>query len=196
MSALIRYVLCASILATSFSLKPAYKAAKFTATGIGLAATAYTADLLRNYVQYPHPNLARSATYKDMDDLQRNFAQACTKYLTPLQKEFEELEKISNPEALQNFKDKKQSLTAPVATFLAQHVKPAYEKTTENLDAVSNSALENMQPMASALHLKLYPKKEDCPCITGFDACPAHQVNFGEALLIKAAKLAQKPKLK
>lgn len=185
MSALIRYILCISILTTSYSLKPAYKAAKFTATGVGIAATLYSVDLLRNYTQYPHPALAKAATHKDIDDLTRPPKKAASTFYRELTKS----------KIFQEFQIEREAVTKPVSQFLDQHATPAYKAASEKLDAGSNYALEAIQPLATTLHLKLYPKKEDCPCINDFDACPAHKVDFGEALLIKAEKLI-KPTLK
>ena len=180
MSAIIRYILCASILTTSISLKPAWKIVKFSANGIGLAAaTLYTADLLRNYTKYPDPTFAISATDKDVDSL-----------TSPLQKAFAAFSrKLETSKTFKEFEIERKTMTRPVLQFFDQHATPVYKATSKNFNAGLNSVLKTIQPHATTLHLKLYPKQTDCPCINGFNECPAHKVDFGNAILINAEKI-------
>ena len=183
MNTITRSFLCIGLLITSFSVESAYKAAKFTAAGAGLGATLYAADLMRNYIKYPHPNLAKSATYKDIDDL----TSPSKKFLASFHAE------LAKSKTFQDFEIEKEALTEPVKKFLAEYVTPAHDAAAKNLDEAASTGLTLLQPMAAKIHLQLYPRKEDCPCIKGFEACAAHKVNFGEAILIKAATIiAQK----
>lgn len=181
MNVIIRSFLCLGILATNFSIHPAYKTAKFATKGALLGTTLFAANLFRNQIKYPLPQLAQSGAYKDMDDARIFFCRSMQHILNPVHTELTELKKIAHPETLKNLQ--------ATQDFISNKVSPYYQTTSENLQAGSNALLQATQPLATQIHLQLYPQKEDCPCINGFETCPAHKVEFGEALLIKAEKL-------
>lgn len=185
MKATIRYFLCISLLISHFSVETAYKAAQFTAkataTGLSVATIGLTADLLRNYTLYPNPKLAQSATLKDLDNAQR-----CA------------IKNLFDEERAHSLSQKAFDAAAPFLADRAENFAEKRSALAKEISAATTSFL-NLDPIAivaNIAHLKLYPNKENCPCVERYDSCDAHKVYFPEALTIKAKKLMEKSEFK
>jgi hypothetical protein len=155
----------------STQIHPAYKAAKFSAIGIALASTGCAADLLRNYTKFPHPQLAKAATLKDLDNLQ----QEVILFLTRM--EHTQLAKSLTHGAISAMQD------------CVETTEAAIKETDKATTSILN--LELITTPATIAHLQIYPKKEDCPSIAKFDSCPAHKVNVPEGIIINATKVVK-----
>ena len=173
--------LCISLLATSISMHSAYKIAKISATSVGIVTVGLTADLLRNYTLYPHPELAKSSTLKDLDNAQRALIKIW----------FDE-------EKARTFSQKACDMAAPFLVDSAESVAEKKISAIKEIDKMATRLLQ-IDPITTAAtiaHLQAFPKQEDCPCISRFNSCSAHKIHTTEGLTINALKLLKKPYLK
>jgi len=164
MKATIRYFLCASLIAANFEAQCAFKSIKRALIGTSFATTALIADLLTNYILYPNPELAISATLKDLDNAQKII---CQTYQDTL------------------------NLAAPVVNDYTQQLSTAKQKALESASNEVHRATtlvlqaDPVKSAATIVHL-ICNGDLGCPARTRFGFCHAHDA--------QAARIAHQAK--